>query len=244
MTAPSEQALRILIGAESAADAAGALRFAKIIAGREPAVFGGLLTLRDDGWLLQSTVQRIVAVSGELLICPDAAGLKTVADSEVRGFRRMMAQMAAGAGLSWTFDVKQGALEHHLATEADVWDITIVGHRALHRRQGSVVVLSSADNGDTLAHRLAEKVADKLNTVVESLALTPEYEDKDALFDRINHMNASAVVLDAATANLGGFERIAELLTVARCPVIILKSASVRSRLQHLVQIPPAPNGR
>ncbi len=239
MTERSPDALRILISAESAADAGGAMRLATLIAGRNPAVLGGLLVLQDHQGARQFASQRIVAVSGQLLLAPDAEQQKRLVVSEAKAFQRMLARSATSVGAIWSADVRRGSLESQIAAEADAWDITIIGHRPLHRRRGAVVALSFAPEVETSVSRVAEHVAEQFDTVVEKSKI-PGLDDIGGFLEYINRINALAVVLDAEVARPGGFHRIAELLAVARCPVILLRSRSVLPRLQHLVHIPSA----
>ena len=245
MTEPADLALRILVGAESAADAAGAIRLAKIIKGQGAAVFGGLLALQDSDRYVQSKAQRIVAVSGQLIVSPDAERMQILADSELRAFRHLLSRMAASVGALWSAEAKRGALAEHLAEEARGWDITIIGHRLLNRRRGSVVVLSSAGKKPRAVRRMAEQVAAGLGTVVDELR--PDVADRGALeglYDQINRLNAAAVVLDEEIAAIAGLERIAELLTLARCPVVILRNSAVLQRMQDPVRADKAAAGQ
>lgn len=212
-----------------------------LITGRAPAVFGGLLALRDAGDVVQFASQRIVALSGQLLLSPDDAQRRRLAASEANAFRQMLSRHASSVGAIWSADVKQGALEAQIATKADAWDITIIGHRRLHRRRGAVILLSSAADAETHAAQVAQHIADKLDTFLESIA--EPLEDTNTILDRINRTNALALVLDADTAGIG-VARMLELLSVARCPVIVLKSRNILPRLQHLVHIPPAMEDR
>ena len=106
MNEPLPDAIRILIGAESAADAASALRLATFIAGRNPAVIGGLLMLSGEEWITRFDKQRIVAVSGQLLLPPDVFGQQTLAESETRAFRQILARSAKSVGARWSADVR------------------------------------------------------------------------------------------------------------------------------------------
>lgn len=225
------EALRILVSAESAADAGGALQLATLIAARIPAVLRGVLMLQDEKRVAQFPCRRIVTVSGRLLVSPDAAQGERLAQSEATLFQGMLARSAKSVDASWSAEVRHGPLEAQISGEADAWDITIVGHRPMHRRRGRVLVLSSAQSKEKPLVLLARHLAERLETVVEDL--TPSalsLEDLATVLDRINSANALAVVMDAETARVS---RITEFLMMARCPVVILNSNSARMRLQH-----------
>lgn len=226
---PSE-ALRILVSAESAADADGALQLATLIAARIPAVLRGVLMLQDEKRVAQFPCRRIVTLSGQLLVSPDAAQEERLAQSEATLFQGMLARSAKSVDASWSAEVGHGPLEAQIGGEADAWDITIVGHRPMHRRRGRVLVLSSAQSKEQPLVLLARHLAERLETVVEDL--TPSalsLEDLARVLDRINRANALAVVMDAEIARVS---RITEFLMMARCPVVILNSNSARMRLQ------------
>ncbi len=225
------EALRILVSAESAADAGGALQLATLIAARIPAVLRGVLMLQDEKRVAQFPCRRIVTVSGQLLVSPDAAQGERLAQSEATLFQGMLARSAKSVDASWSAEVRHGPLEAQIGGEADAWDITIVGHRPMHRRRGRVLVLSSAQSMEQPLVLLARHLAERLETVVEDLTSSAlSLEDLSTVLDRINRANALAVVMDAETARVS---RITEFLMMARCPVVILNSNSARMRLQH-----------
>lgn len=234
---------RILISAESVADAPRALRLLPVLAGEEAAIFGGLLVL--DQVLAEQrsdTGRRVVTPSGQLVATPDAATLQRIVECETRAFRKMLAEIATATGAEWSADVKTGTLGVNLAAVANAWDIVVVGHRLLHRRRGRVVILGGGPETGGDVQAVAARMASELETEVERIELpTDEGRRRDWFAARLDRLNASAVILDAGSTPLDGFGQLASLLSVARCPIVILRSAELQPQLEHNLQITPPP---
>lgn len=234
-------ALRILIGVESAADAPRALRLLPILARGMPALFGGLLIMNQVAAKSKPFSSRVVTTQGQIVAAPDADRMKEIVEAEARAFRQMMADAARSFGAEWTAEVKIGTLGSDLASVANAWDIVVVGHRALHRRRGSVVVFESGADDDDL-HALASRMASELGTDVEVLRpRAREASEPTALAKRLDRLSTAAVVLDAANASFDSLQQVTELLSVARCPIVILGSAALQPKLEHSLMITPSP---
>lgn len=243
MTDQPAPALRILISAESVADAPRALQLLPVLAGDSAAMFGGLLVVDQVLANPQAFAERrIVTPSGQLVATPDAQRLQRIVECETRAFRKMLAEIADAAGAEWSAEVRSGTLGASLAAVANAWDIVVVGHRLLHQRQGKVVVLGNTAQIDSDVVAVASRMATKLDTDLVRILL-PAGQDlrPDWFADKLDRLNASAVVLDAISTPLDGFRQLAPLLMVARCPIVILRSAHVQPQLEHSVQITPPP---
>ena len=129
----------------------------------------------------------------------------------------------------------------HLRRGDTTWDIVVVGHRMLHQRQGRVVILGDAQT-DSDVLTVASRMATELKTDVERIGL-PADDDRssDWFAAKLDRLSASAVILDAEATPLDGFRQLTRLLTVARCPIVILRSAQLQPRLEHSLHITPPP---
>lgn len=235
--------LRILIGAESVADAPRALRLLPVLAQGGAATFGGLLVV--DQVLAHHQAgsgRRVVTASGQLVAAPDAQGLQQIVEGEIRAFRKMLSDIAEASGAEWSAEVRTGTLGPNLAAVANAWDIVVVGHRMLHQRQGRVVILGDVPQPDSDVLSIASRMAAELQTDVERIGLPADEErSPDWFADKLDRLNASAVILDAEATPLEGFRQLTRLLTVARCPIVILRSAQLQPQLEHSLHITPPP---
>ena len=187
--------------------------------------------------------RRIVTASGQFVAAPDAQSLKHIVDCETRAFRKMLAEIAETTGADWSAEVRTGSLGAHLASVADAWDILVVGHRTLHSRQGHVVVIGDASRDGSGVLSVAARLASELQTEVERVGLPPgDVRRTDWFPERLDRLNASVVLLDAAAIALEGYQGLTTLLTVARCPIVIFRSAESQPKLEQNSRSAPLPD--
>lgn len=234
--------LRILIGAESVADAPRALQLLPVLSEGTSAFFGGLLVVNQAAHEQGGSSQRVVTASGKVVKAPDAQALQRIVESETRAFRKMLAETAKTTGADWSAEVKIGTLAPNLAAVANAWDIVVVGHRMLHQRQGRVVILGDALQTDSEVIAVAARMATELKTDLERLERPSGGDQQSDWFsEKLDRLSVAAVVLDASTAPFSGFGQLARLLTVARCPIVVLRSTQLQPRLEHNLLITPPP---
>ncbi|MFC2969245.1 hypothetical protein [Acidimangrovimonas pyrenivorans] len=223
MTRAPRQRQRILIGAGSFADAESALQLAERIAGPLASDLGGVMIEdRRLAELLGQPGYRIVTAAGTLAPAPSRPELQRLVAAQARAFEAGLARLAAARALHWSFERRAGELVSSLCAAAHGWDLLVVGHRALHRRLGPVVLLSPP--AASAAPALAETVATALHSHVVALdAPAPDSPGAEAaLLDAVSRRHAAAVVLDLGTGPLHGEEQLRHLIEAARCPVLVL----------------------
>lgn len=207
--------LRILIGAESLADAEAALRLVERLPDRDMTELGGLLLRAADiGAIPRLARQRLVTPGGALLPAPDtpAAGWPA---REATQFRARLAAVARSR--RWVFQDQPEEIGR-IARFTESWDVVILGCRLLHRLPGRVVLVAGAGGASPETARFAGDIARSLGTETATLPNDAQ------LLARLARIPAAAVVLDLGPDPLPGPAALRALIDAARCPVILSRS--------------------
>ncbi len=236
---------RMLVGAESYADAEAALRLVTILATGRSVDLGGLLVL--DAALEGAPRwpgQRIVTETGMMLLAPSQDQMRSLIESEARAFRGRLNEIAHACALGCSFEAKTGDLMRSIAQAVDAWDVLLLGHRTLHRRVGPVVYLDASPDYASDARSVAALLADALKTSAIALdARTGAADPKNRVFSRIDRLNASAVVIDAGKKPVLTLQELSLLLERARCPVVVLRVSKLETRPKQSEHPPPTAGG-
>jgi len=254
MITPPKSPKRLLIGAGSFADAQAALRLTEQLAETFAGDFGGLLV---EETVVTEVVdlpgQRVVTLSGTLLVAPSSRQVRSLIESDAKAFRETLSGLARAKTRKWSFERRQGDLISGLCEMATDWDLVLLGHRKIHRRTGRVVLIAPPGAGSQDAMNLAENLAKALRTDLRIFSLGAEhlepddrrgdgerFSSKDAMLARLNRTNASVVVLDLSAGPFRTQDHLRYVLAAARCPVLVLGAANRESSMPHKAQISPA----
>lgn len=247
--------LRILVGAGCFADAAAALRIVERLPGGFLAGLGGVLVEEVDTLATcQIPDQRVVLVSGAIVLAPNISQVHTLLKADARAFEKSLARTADPTGAGWIFTQDQGELVGTALRAATGWDILVIGYRQVHKILGKIIVLESAGPpGDAVA-----EVSDHLSKqfsadlIVFSVATgsdkitavqpadTFQFETLDQALKALTRTNAQAVLLDLAHGPIHNMVDLARLLEVARCPLVVFGTSGMNAMLEHSIQIPPS----
>ncbi|MDU8913898.1 hypothetical protein [Aestuariicoccus sp. MJ-SS9] len=247
MSTPDKPPRRLLIGAGSFADAQAALRLADRLAETLAGDLGGLLV---EETVLSGIVdlpgQRVVTSGGALLVAPSRRQVRTLFESDARAFRERLSGLARARMRKWSFERCHGDLIGGVCGAAKGWDILLLGHREIHRRRGRVVLIAPPGAGRSAAPDLAQDLAGMLHTDLVALSLGPEagqehFATEPEMLARIGRISAAAVVLDLSAGPLRTHDQLRQLLSAARCPLVVLGAAQGEASIAHSTQIPPAP---
>lgn len=246
---------RVLIGAESYADAEAAMRLAERIASGLIAELGGLLVSDDTiADAVGLPAQRIVTSGGALLQTPSRQRFEALLESDARAFRSGLSGLARAVTVNWAFERRSGDLIAGICEAAPGWDLLLVGHRTAPKKRGRVLLIDRAAEPSPEAAEIAGTVAAALGMEVARLvvakrpdATPPEragfavVSSENDLLDRVNRTQAALVVVDLAHGPLRGREQLRHLIEVARCPVLVLNAAQAEPALAHTTLIPESP---
>ncbi|MDK3073494.1 hypothetical protein QO034_10260 [Sedimentitalea sp. JM2-8] len=224
---------RILIGANSFADARAAIRMAARLARETSAALGGVL-VQEQAVLAACALpnRRLVSPGGALGLAPSLARLRRMLDADAQSFRQLLHDVAGPVAASWTFERQAGELVASLSQSATRSDILVFGHRYVHPVAGRVLLLRRQGGASPDADRLARALAEHLGTglSVRSVGTAPEpgaeatYPTEQAAIAAIDRCNCSAVLIDLAADPAQSMSLLRRLLDVARCPVIVLRA--------------------
>lgn len=217
MSAPLPRGLRVLIGAESFADAQQALRLVDRLGDAMIATLAGLM-VEDDrlAMLPRMARQRLVTPGGSLADPPDPRGSARLRDSDAAAFRGMLATVARQR--AWSFDRATGGIAAVAAHLAE-YDMVVLGCRAMHRLPGLVVLIADPAAATDPARRLADALAATLQTGVAEIAGSAAQLPAE----RLARMAATAVVIDLGTGDPPDPAALEELVAAARCPVLLCR---------------------
>lgn len=232
-----EKRTRILIGAESFADAKTAIEIARILADALTADLGGLF-VADAALtrLPRLPGRRVVSSGGRLLEVPTPRQLRAVFASDIQAFRQELAETARRTSVEWTFETQVGDFMETVAKAAAECDILLLGHRPSHRHLGDVLFVGRSDDPATEPFQLARTLAQALRTRLQHLTLLPQdtapgarqdaapvrhFKTSDALIAYVNQANAAAIVVEMTMAKAEELRQLNDLLRVARCPVAV-----------------------
>jgi hypothetical protein len=217
MSAPLPRGLRVLIGAESFADAQQALRLVDRLGDAMIATLAGLM-VEDDrlAMLPRMARQRLVTPGGALADPPDPRGTARWRDSDAAAFRGLLATVARQR--DWTFDRAPGGIAAVAAHLAE-YDMVVLGCRAMHRLPGQVVLISGPGAATEAASLLVNTLASALRTGVTEIAGSGTRLPAD----RLARMAAAAVVIDLGSECWPDPAALEELVAAARCPVLLCR---------------------
>lgn len=242
--------MRILVGANSFADAVTALQIARAVAAEFAASLGGLLVDDDDIRAVCALPhQRVISASGALLLSPSQAQIRTLMNAEARAFRQLLQQIADPAALDWSFDQQMGDLVGTTMAAAVGWDTLIFGYRSSHPFVGKVVALEPSRPDDGRLGALAETLARQLQTelVVFDVGAGARphparrrFVDPQDAIAALNQMNAQAVLIDLSRGPIRSPGSLRKLIAAARCPVIVLGASAATPRVVHDTHFPVA----
>ena len=139
---------RLLIGAESFADAKPALRIAEALLNYGVSDIGGRFVEN-----LQNTetwpphAQRVVTSGGALSEAPTKAQQKQQFERDAKAFREDLARIASASEIDWRFDREKGNPIQKLVLAARDWDMLVIGHRRLSRHTGCILSIQTEGSG-------------------------------------------------------------------------------------------------
>ncbi len=219
---------RLLIGAESFADAKPALRIAEALLNHGVSDIGGRFVenLRNtETW--PAHAQCVVTSGGALSDAPTEAQQKQQFERDAKAFREDLARIASASKIDWRFDREEGDPVRQLVLAARDWDMLVIGHRRLSRQTGCILSIqtegSGADRNRSLTDELSR--AFRARTMV-----IPGQQPEAALLTSINRVCARVVVVDAGAEPMQEASQVQRLLEAARCPVLILGSPERKQR--------------
>lgn len=233
----AETRTRILIGAESFADAESAMALARILADQVTADLEGLfVTDAALASLMTLPERRVISAGGRLLQAPSLDQFRAALAGDIRAFRKELAEIAGHGSGSWHFETQSGDFMDVIEKAASQCDILVLGHRTFHRHLGDVLVIDQTAEPEPTTQTLAETLARALRTNMRHVAVSSKQEgtktstsdqaglfaSPDALLSHINRLNAAAIVLNLKVGARRGLRDLTELLRVARCPVVVL----------------------
>ena len=259
MSAQSETASRILIGASSFADAAAALRLIeRIIRELQPSLGGILVDETTPLAICELPNQRVISASGQVSLAPQRAQVNAMIEADARAFRKSLSHIAETAGASWTFERGIGDLLQKSLDIGTASDILVLAQRKTHPVRGKVVLLSSSTASESKVMDMSRLLAQNLSA--DHIVMAVDETDKrlDAsggtgpghfrtltdVLSRLARINAQAVILDLAQGPVRSIEELRQLVDVARCPVFVFGMSAISRTIEHKVQIPPAPDDK
>lgn len=224
MKKPGPPPRRILIGASSYADARAALHLTRLLKAQSRTIVSGLLveetTLND---LPRLGRQRVVTASGALRDVPTPEQVRRTIERDATAFQTALSELEGAAS---SLERRQGELAGILWDIAQEWDVLLFGHRETHAAPGQVVLITPPAETVSDAADLAEYLARAAGTTTLALDLPPEADGPGfaALLARLGRINCTAVVLDRSLGPIGTPDQLSELLSAARCPIVLVGS--------------------
>ena len=245
MTERGRTRRRILIGADSFADAETALSIVDRLTRTMMADLGGLF-VEDIGAsdMPRGQHQRIVTSTGSLIVAPSRDRLQLMLASDARAFRTGLERLAQTRSVRCTFERRSGELISGLCQAAEAWDVLVVGHRRTHRGTGRVVVVQPQSVTSDEAAALGDVLSEALHVDVLNIRTPASGEEggpSDVFFSRISRIDAAVVVVDLTSGPVTSADQLRRLLEVARSPVLVLGATRLFGRLEHSVVFPTAP---
>lgn len=226
---------RILVGAESFADARAALRIADLLVSARAAEIAGLLMEDPFGFEFGGRAgQRVVTESGQIRDLPSRERLKSLLESDLKAFQRSLSQIAEQRKVTVSFECRRGELISSLCGAAIGTDLLVLGHRYRHRNRGRVLVVAPPSADATEVAALGHDLAHRLGAELVAYPPPPGNVSEDAktdlgdLLSWVNRINAQAVVLDLSLGPVRTLDDLRQLVIAARCPVLVLGAGVVR----------------
>ena len=230
---------RILIAAACFADADAAMRLIDRILTAPPAELAGVL-VDDDIWtnILRLPEQKVVTSAGMMVAPPSTQQARALHESDARAFRKRLEAFARTRSVKWSFEQRRGPLMHSVSKDVATWDILLLGHCNLHRRQGQVVVIASDQSETGRGVQMARSLSHVLKTSVVVLPHAGEIAPKDEasaagdthvaprMLSELSRINASAVVVDLPAEVLQRADLLPRILDAARCPVVVMGAST------------------
>ena len=154
---------------------------------------------------------------------------KLLLESDAKAFRDSLIRLAKGGTASWRFGREKGEPVSSLLSTQQEWILLVIGHRIIGRQSGRVVTLLPQGESASRTRSLSRNLSQVLNTAV--LELDWRLRENE-LLTTISATSAAVVVIDAASESSRGQDRIRKLLEAARCPVLIVRTASAEDPLK------------
>ena len=226
MSAATARRTRLLLGAGSFSDAESALKLVELLGERMAADLRGLFIEAPVGAL---TSRHVISMTGQLIETPTAEDAARATNRDARAFRRRLSLLAQSRTVEWSFEQRSGDVATCLCETAQDWDIALMGSGPLHHAPGRVVCIAPAS---AQAQELAQALAGVLGVDLLSLSLSQDEGDErftsqTGLLARLNRLNAAALVADWGMPPLSNEKDLRDLITAARCPVLLLGSRKV-----------------
>lgn len=248
MSGISSSDLRILISADSYADAAAAFHIVRYLVDSTGVEIGGLLVEGETAELCQIPNQRVVQARGTTTLAPSSAQVRTLMRADARAFQQSLSATAHQSSAPQFFAQERGNLVHRTLQIATSWDLLIVGYRQVHKMRGKIVVLGDPSPGqgpmDATAVRLCEQLhAERIHFIVQERPLTEpsgviRFDTLNEALNRLSRLNTEAVLLDLRHGPVRSQTDVERVLEAARCPVIVFGTATKQPLLGHSIQVP------
>ncbi|MDD9731297.1 hypothetical protein PVW46_15415 [Mameliella sp. AT18] len=215
---------RLLIGAESFADARAALEIADHLAGSLATKLTGFLAENPFALdLVRREGQRLVTESGQIRDAPSLERMQTMFESEQKAFGRSLARISERHKLTWSMERQSGELVPALCHAALGADLLVLGQRYRPAQRDPVVLVLSPTASASEATQIGEELARHFRT-----GLTDTGADEEDLPGQISRARARAVIVDLAEGPVQTMDGLREVVIAARCPVLVLGAAAGR----------------
>ncbi|MHA6265109.1 hypothetical protein ACXYMO_18055 [Arenibacterium sp. CAU 1754] len=245
MTAPTQSTrTRVILGATCFADAQSALSLAVELAKQMNAELHGLL-VQDEAIADAMTNPQALAISfsGARSVSLNPASMLAAFRADARQFEAQLLRCAKAAALGSAFRATEGRLTHVVEQTAAAGDLIVFGYRRTIRDGGDLVLILGDDGivkspariGAALSRRLGKSLsvfvregheAEARNRLAEYGLSAPQiigYTGTGALLSALDRMAPAAVI---AAMDQPDLPPVARLVDVARCPVILTRSAA------------------
>lgn len=219
---------RILIAAGCYADAESALALAERLEAGLISEISGMMF--EDRAAMESFAKgggTIVSRGGAILSAPGIEAIRNVFAGDARAFRNRLKMYAETHGKRWSFESRNGEIIGGLYAAASECDWLLIGQSRISRHGGKIIVIAPNAASRSDAADITSALSRSLDA--EATWLNPSLEEATIL-KRVDAVNATLVLVDTASGPAWSSAQLKRLLSVARCPVMILSASSSGKR--------------
>jgi hypothetical protein len=219
---------KLLIAAEGLGGADTALSFCRAIVDWSPATLSGLIVEPASLAIWAGAAPKIVSTRGTLLAAPTDERLRRMAKGDAAELGARLALLAQTLNTQWDCTLAAGDIVSAACAMLTGEDILLLGQRPIFRGRSRVLLLGGQGGASEASRALAETIARASRTSV-SVLLPEDRADEEAIVALVERKHAAAVVFDLDAGPISGEEGLRRLYMAARCPIVALGAARIRS---------------
>ena len=216
----------LVVAGASVADVRAALSHARILLQQLHATPRGLFVEMQFADLATGTEHRLVAADGTFREFPNYEQSSRTAKWEARQLETIISELASGRTGHWSCEVAEGDLVTCACANAAEEDILLLCQRPMLGLRGSVLLLGALNPSSDTALIAAQALANAFSTTLSKVHLS---EQIAGIYDEVNHSHVVAIVIDLDAGPAASEEDLRQLVSAARCPVVVI-GAKLSSR--------------